>query len=247
VKVAEVTIDVFIKNIAPMWLAAIKDMNDFTISTSPSNVKVSKSLLNDSDPAAFTMAKNNAYELTITSLPSNNPNITVALGLSPRIPVVAETTSINTVLYIATQNSQNVNFGNGFPALQAIQKYFDQFFSIADFGIDVTCQNCTDNPNPLESNTSSLDNDALSSSLNPQNLLNSIWAGSVSVTYVRPQRASRPLIGDSLYLWTEPDNTTAALDSSTQTYLGVVTTCKPLGQSGGSQDTCIPTFANAGS
>jgi hypothetical protein len=240
-----IIVDVFLQKIADSWGASIKDMSNFTIITLPSNRHVQQRLIYDTDPSAFDqVTKKNAYELTIDSLTpsSNNSSVEVDIGLKPGTAIVTETQNINTTLYVASQNSQNYDFGVGFPTVQVIQKYFDQFFSIADFEANVTCQNCTNDPDPLVSHTSSLDKNTLALSLNPQNLLHSIWTGSITIKYEKPKRSRSSLLalGNTMYLWTEPDNPLAILDSSTQAYLGKVTSCAPAGQAGGNQDTCTP-------
>jgi hypothetical protein len=240
-----IIVDVFLQKIADSWGASIKDMSNFTIITLPSNRHVQQRLIYDTDPSALdNVTKKNAYELTIDSLTpsSNNSSVEVDIGLKPGTAVVTETKNINTTLYVASQNSQNYDFGVGFPTVQVIQKYFDQFFSIADFEANVTCQNCTNDPDPLVSHTSSLDKNTLALSLNPLNLLHSIWTGSITIKYEKPKRSRSSLLdpGNSINLWTEPDNPLAILDSSTQAYLGKVTSCDPAGQAGVSQDTCTP-------
>ena len=240
-----IIVDVFLQKIADSWGVSIKDMSNFTIQTLPSNRHVQRRLIYDTDPSALDkVTKNNAYELTIDSLTpsSNNSSVEFDIGLKPGIAVVTETKNINTTLYVASQNSQNYDFGVGFPTYQVIQKYFDQFFSIADFEFNVTCQNCINDPDPVVSHTSSLDKNTLAWSLNPQNLLHSIWTGSITIKYEKPKRSSSSLLtlSNSINLWTEPDNPLAILDSLTEAYLGKVTSCAPAGQVGGSQETCTP-------
>ena len=246
-----ITVDVFLQKISDPWKASIKDINDFTINTLPSNRHIPFHPFYDTDPSALDkVIRNNAYELTINSLPppSSTSSIQIDLGLSPHLPVITRTANISTTLYIGSQNSQSFNFGIGFPTGQVIQKYFDQFFSIANFEVNVTCQNCTNDPDPLVSNTSSLDKSALAASLNPLNPFNSIWAGLIKVSFEQPKQSSLPALGNALYLWTVPTDPTDPLDSLTQAYLGIVTSCVPTGQSGGSQDICTPnsTSGNGG-
>jgi hypothetical protein len=231
------------------WKASIKDINTFTINTLPSNRHIPLRQFYDTDPTALNHgAKNNAYELSINSLPppSNTSSVRIDLGLNPHLAVVTKTININTTLYVGSQNAQSYNFGREFPTTQVIQKYFDQFFSIADFEVNVTCTNCTNDPAPIKSNMSSLNTGALALSLNPHNPLNSIWTGSVQVSFEQPQRSSLPALGNSLSLWTVPTNPNDLLDSISQAYLGIVTTCNPTGQLGG-QDTCTPNSINADS
>jgi hypothetical protein len=244
-----ITVDVFLQDIANPWRASIKDINNFSINTLPSNRHVPWHSFYDTDPSALDrVTKDNAFELTINNLPppSNNSSIQAYLGLKPGIAVVTETKNINTTLYVGSQNSQNYNFGIGFPTEQVIQKYFEQVFSIADFEVNVTCQNCTNDPDPLVSKTSSLEKSALPLPLNPLNLLYSIWKGSINVTFEEPKRSSLLALGNSLYLWTVPFNPNNLIDPITQTYLGIVTSCVPAGQSGGGQDTCTPNSTSGG-
>ena len=243
-----ITVDVFLQKIASPWTASIKDINNFTINTLPSTRHIPWHPFYDYDPSALDGVTDNAFELKIDSLPppSNTSSVQVDLGLKPGVAMVAKTTTINTTLYVVSQNFQNYNFGFGFPTNQVIQKYFDQFFSIADFAVNVTCQNCVNDPDPLAIKTSSLEKAALVLSLSPLNLLNSIWSGPIMVTYEQPKRSNLPALGNSLYLWTELDNPTAPLDSITQAYLGIVTTCAPTGQPGGSQETCTPNSTSGG-
>jgi hypothetical protein len=242
-----ITVDIFLQQISNPWKSSIKDINDFTINTLPSNRHIPSRQFFDTDPSALDkVTRNNAFELSINSLPppSSTSSFQVDLGLSPRLPVVTRTANFNTTLYVASQSSQSFNFGIGFPTDQVMQKYFDQFFSIANFEVNVTCQNCTNDPQPLISTTSSLDLSALQLSLNPLNTFNSIWSGSVTVRFEQPKQAKPPSLANTLNLWTEPTNPTSPLDSLTQAYLGIVTSCVPAGQSGGNQDTCTPNSNN---
>lgn len=141
-----VTADVFLHDVGPIWKSSINDINTFKIVTLPSVVKVPKIEIFDPDPAALAnVVKHNAYELTISNLPPNDL-IQVYIGLNPNVLVQTETLNINTTLFIAAQNAQDINFGSGFPTSQVVQKYFDQFFSIAEFEVNATCQNCTNDP-----------------------------------------------------------------------------------------------------
>ncbi len=65
-----ITVDVFLQNISDPWKASINDITNFTINTLPSNRHIPLHPFYDTDPSALAkVTKNNAFELTINSLP----------------------------------------------------------------------------------------------------------------------------------------------------------------------------------
>ncbi len=81
--------------------------------------------------------------------------------------------------------------------------------------------------------------------MSPQDPLDSTWTGSLKVTYEQPKNAKPLHIDSSLNLWTQPDNPATPVDTSTQSYLGIVTLCAPTGQTGG-QEACQPVLGTGG-
>jgi hypothetical protein len=233
----KVSIDVILHTVSGEWKSSINDMGRFYIISS---IKVSKDLMNVNDPSSLnTVARYNEYEMVINDLP---PGRSVQFELGSSLPVVAESLSVNTTLYIVSQMFQNFNYGPSFPILKVVQKYLDKLFSIGDFEINTTCDNC-DNTDQQIIGASSLENGLLQTSLNPQDSLDSIWTGSLHITYERPKSVKPLQVSNPLNLWTEPENPSTPLDSLTQTYLGIVTFCVLTGQTGsGSQNTCTPSL-----
>lgn len=233
---AKVTVDVILHSVSDQWKASINDMGVFKVFTSPPAVSVSTTLKNINDPSALnTVKKYNEYEITINSLP---PGRSVQVDFSSALPVTPQSLSMNTTLYIVSQAFQRFNFGNNFPIISVIQKYFDKLFSIGELEVNASCDNCANNPEQTV-NTSSLETNLLQTAMSPQDPLDSTWKGSLNVTFERPKNAKPLHIDTSLNLWTQPDNPTTPIDISTQSYLGIVTLCALTGQTGG-QEACQP-------
>jgi hypothetical protein len=241
----KITIDVILHTVSDEWKTSINDISKLHITTSPPSVKVSKILMNVNEPSSLnTVARNNEYELDINDLP---PGRSVKVDLGSAIPVVPESLSVNTTLFIVSQTFQNFNFGTSFPILKAIQKYLDAVFSIGEFEINTTCDNC-DNTDQQMVSASSLENSLLQTSLDPQDQLDSIWTGPLRITYERPRNSKLLQLSNPLNLWTEPQNPNNPLDSLTQNYLGIVTICILTGQiESGSQNACTPSSLSTGS
>src|SRR5260370_10903833 len=241
----KVAIDVILHSVSNEWKPSINDISELKIIISTPSMKVSKTPMNVNEPSSLnTVTRYNEYELEITDLP---PGRSVKIDLGSDIPVVPESLSVNTTLYIVSQTFQNFNFGPSFPISNIIQKFLDNLFSIGEFEINASCDNC-DNTDQQMVSASSLEKSLLHTSLVPQDPLDSTWAGSLQITYERPKRSKPLQVSNPLNLWTEPQSPNNPLDPLTQTYLGIVTFCTPIGQTvSGSQNACTPFSQGTGS
>ena len=232
-----VVIDVILHDVSDAWRVAINDMKKFNVFTSPPSTKVSPPVPMDvNEPSSFNkVVRFNEYVLAINDLP---PGRSVTIELTSAIPVAPVSFNLNTKLYIFSPSSQGINFGSSFPILKVIQTYFDKLFSIAEFVVNTSCDNC-DNTDQQTISASSLEDAQLQVSLNPLDPLDSVWAGPLQVTYEWPKNSKPLQISNPLNLWTQPENPTTPLDPLTQSYLGTVTLCGAAGQTG-SQNTCTP-------